>query len=180
MLTYTKRFLSPKEIVDQLDIKSGSRVADFGSGAGDFSIAIAKEIGISGKVYSIDVQESAHQSLRSKYKINSLTNIEIVLADLEKDSGSCLPDQSVDMVLMHNVLFQVSNKKHLIQEAFRILNELGKLFIIAWDINSPVGPPKSMRLPDREIVSLVQNNGFELDKKINVGKYKYGYLFNKV
>lgn len=180
MFTDTKRFFSPIEIVSQLDLSAGSKVADFGSGAGDFAIAIAKEIGIAGKVFAIDILESAHQSLRSKYKINSVTNIEIIVSDLEKDSGSTLPTNSIDFVIIHNALFQVSNKKQLIQEAYRVLTLDGRLFIIAWDINSPVGPPKEMRLPNRELISLVQNNGFESDRKIEVGKYKYGYIFNKV
>lgn len=180
MFTDTKRFFSPTEIVSQLELSSGIKVADFGSGAGDFAIAIAKEIGISGKVFAIDILDSAHQSLRSKYKINSVTNIEIIVSDLEKESGSTLPSDSVNFVIIHNALFQVNNKKHLIQEAERVLVDGGQLFIIAWDINSPIGPPKDMRLPNREILSLVQNNGFELNRKIEVGKYKYGYIFNKI
>lgn len=180
MLEQNNRFLTPREIVEQFSLKSGSQTADFGSGAGDFSIALAEIISPKGKVYAIDVMESAHQSLRSKYKIKNITNIELILANLECDKGSNLPKKSLDLVMIHNILFQVTNKKHLIQEAHRVLKEDSKLAIIAWDIMSPIGPPKNLRLPERELLSLVQNNGFEMETRIEAGKYHYGYIFNKI
>ena len=179
MLETTTRFLSPREIVKQFDLEIGMKIADFGSGAGDFSIAIAQYIQPTGKVFAIDVMESAHQSLRSKYKIQGITNIELILTNLETDSGSTLPKESVDRVMIHNILFQVNDKKHLLKEAHKILKEKGKLVIIEWDITSPIGPLKSSRIPERELVSLIQNNGFEIDHKIDAGKYHYGYIFKK-
>ena len=180
MLDQNNRFLSPREIVSQFGIESNIHVADFGSGAGDFAIAIAELISTRGKVYAIDVLESAHQSLRSRYKIKGITNIELILANLECESGSNLPKESVDLVMIHNIMFQVSNKKNLILEAYRVLKANGKLAMIEWDMTSPIGPPKNLRLPEREIVSLVQNSGFEISHKVDAGKYHYGYVFNKV
>jgi ubiquinone/menaquinone biosynthesis C-methylase UbiE len=180
MLNQSNRFLSPREIVEQFGISLNSQVADFGSGAGDFAIALAELIAPKGKVYAIDVLESAHQSLRSKYKIKNITNIELILADLECEKGSNLPDNILDLVMIHNILFQVNNKKHIIKEANRVLKESGKLAIIEWDIMSPIGPPKSLRLPERELLSLLQNNGFEIESRIEAGKYHYSYIFNKL
>lgn len=76
-------------------------------------------------------------------------------------------------------MFQVNDKKTLIQEAYRVLKSSGKLAMIEWDIMSPIGPPKNLRLPEREVVSLIQNNGFEIESRIEAGKYHYGYIFNK-
>ena len=180
MLEQNNRFLTPREIVDQFGIKSGSQTADFGSGAGDFAIALAEIIAPKGKVYAIDVMESAHQSLRSKYKIKNITNIELILANLECDKGSNLPKESLDLVMIHNIMFQVNDKKILIQEAYRVLKSSGKLAMIEWDMMSPIGPPKNLRLPEREVVSLIQNNGFEMETRIEAGKYHYGYIFNKI
>jgi len=180
MLYQTNRFLSPREIVEQFGVESNSQVADFGSGAGDFAIAIAEIISTRGKVYAIDVLESAHQSLRSRYKIKGITNIDLILANLECESGSNLPQESVDLVMIHNIMFQVSNKKKLIQEAYRVIKNTGKLAIIEWSVSSPIGPPQNIRLPERELVSLVQNTGFEIAYKVETGKYHYGYVFNKL
>ncbi|MEX0597655.1 MAG: class I SAM-dependent methyltransferase [Candidatus Paceibacterota bacterium] len=180
MIDPSNRFLSPQEIVKQFGIVANSQVADFGSGAGDFAIAIAEIVAPKGKVYAIDVLESAHQSLRSLYKIKGITNIELILANLECESGSNLPKESLDLVMIHNIMFQVNNKKNLIQEAYRVIKDSGKLAMIEWDMMSPIGPPKNLRLPEREVLSLIQNNGFVIESKIEAGKYHYGYVFNKV
>lgn len=180
MLYQNNRFLSPREIVSQFGIESNIKVADFGSGSGDFAIAIADLISTRGKVYAIDVLESAHQSLRSRYKIKGITNIELILANLECESGSNLPKESVDLVMIHNIMFQVSNKKNLILEAHRVIKANGKLALVEWDMTSPIGPPKNLRLPEREIVSLIQNSGFEISHRVDAGKYHYGYIFNKL
>lgn len=180
MIDKSNRFLSPREIVEQFGVQSTARVADFGSGAGDFAIAIAQIIAPKGKVYAIDVMESAHQSLRSRSKIKGITNIELILANLECESGSTLPEGSLDLVMIHNIMFQVSNKKNLIQEAYRVLKDSGSLALIEWDMTSPIGPPKNLRLPERETVSLVQNTGFEVSYKVDAGKYHYSYVFNKL
>lgn len=180
MLETATRFLSPREIVQQFELSNDMKVADFGSGAGDFAIAVAQAIQPAGKVYAIDIMESAHQSLRSKYKIQGITNIELILANLEIEAGSTLPKESMDIVMIHNILFQVNDKKHLIKEAHSILKSEGKLVVIEWDILSPIGPLKSSRMPERELVSLVQNSGFDTEVKIQAGKYHYGYIFKKI
>jgi|LakMenEpi03Aug12_release.lakeMendotaPanAssembly.Ray.scaffolds.fasta_scaffold48030_3 ubiquinone/menaquinone biosynthesis C-methylase UbiE len=180
MLEQSNRFLSPREIVEQFGINSNCYVADFGSGAGDFAIAIAELVSPKGKVYAIDVLESAHQSLRSRYKIKGITNIELILANLECDSGSNLPKESLDLVMLHNIMFQVSNKKKLIQEAYRVLKENGRLAVIEWNMISLIGPPKNLRLPEREVLSLIQNNGFSIEHRVDAGRYHYGYVFNKL
>jgi ubiquinone/menaquinone biosynthesis C-methylase UbiE len=179
MQDQSNRFLSPREIVEQFGLASNAQVADFGSGAGDFATAIAQMIAPKGKVYAIDVMESAHQSLRSRSKIKGITNIELILANLECESGSNLPKELLDLVMIHNIMFQVNDKKTLIQEAYRVLKSSGKLAMIEWDMMSPIGPPKNLRLPEREVVSLIQNNGFEIESRIEAGKYHYGYIFNK-
>jgi ubiquinone/menaquinone biosynthesis C-methylase UbiE len=170
---------SPREIAQQFALAPNSKVADFGSGAGDFSLAVAQLIQPSGKVFAIDVMESAHQSLRSKYKIQGITNIELILTNLETETGSTLPVESMDQVMIHNILFQITNKAQLIQEASRILKPEGTLIVIEWSMSSPIGPSKSIRLPEREVLSLIQNNGFSIDRKLDTGIYHYGYIFTK-
>jgi len=179
MIQTVQSVKSPREIVQQFGLSADSKVADFGSGSGDFAVAIAQLLQPSGKVYAVDVMESAHQSLRSKYKIQGLTNIELILTDIETESGSTLPAESMDCVMIHNILFQVENKAKLIQEAFRILKPAGALAVLEWSVSSPIGPGKSIRIPERQTVSLVQNNGFSLERKLDTGVYHYGYIFAK-
>lgn len=174
----SQRFLSPQEIIAQLDLRSGMFVADFGSGAGDFAVAIGEVVGNTGKVFAIDVLETAHQSLRSKAKIAGLRNIEMLLTNLETPTGSTLPDNSVDQVMIYNVLFQTQDKVQVIKDAFRILKPEGRLTIIEWDLSSPIGPSQKSRMSESEVTSLVTIVGFVLHKRIQAGKYHYGLTYH--
>ncbi len=174
----TQKLLSPQQIVAQFDIRPGMSIADFGSGAGDFAIAIAQAVGSAGKVYAIDVLESAHQSLRSKARMADIRNIEMLLTNLETPTGSTLPDQSVDQVMIHNVLFQVQDKVQIIRDAHRILKPTGTLNIVEWDISSPIGPSQKSRLSESEVTSLVTSLGFSIQKKIQAGVYHYGIIYH--
>ncbi len=175
--SFSQRFLSPQEIVAQFNLELGMTIADFGSGAGDFSIAAAQAVGSNGKVYAIDVLESAHQSLRSKARISEVRNIEMFLTNLETPSGSTLPEDSVDQVMIHNLLFQVQDKVQIIKDAKKILKNTGKVNIIEWDLSSPIGPSKNSRMSETEITSLLTSIGFVLDRRIQAGKYHYGLIY---
>lgn len=174
----SQRFLSPQEIIAQLDLRPGMVVADFGSGAGDFAVAIAETVGNAGKVYAIDVLETAHQSLRSKAKIAGIRTIEMLLTNLETPTGSTLPDKSVDQVMIHNLLFQVQDKVQVIKDAHRILKPEGTVTIIEWDVSSPIGPSRSSRLTEAEVTSLLTSVGFVMHKRIQAGKYHYGIIYH--
>ena len=101
-----KSFLDPKEIIKQINVPEGSTVADFGCGSGFFSLAFAEAIGEEGKVYSLDILPSALESVESKAKLQGLTNIIPQRVNLEKEGGSKLSPESVDWVIMKDMLFQ--------------------------------------------------------------------------
>ena len=52
------KFINPQNVVSQMGLKTGQTVADLGSGSGFFSLAAARMVGNTGKVYAVDVQKS--------------------------------------------------------------------------------------------------------------------------
>src|SRR4030065_343557 len=58
------QFLNPPLIVKQADVKQGEVVADFGCGAGYFSLACAQAVGTDGTVPAFDILAEAYRVLR--------------------------------------------------------------------------------------------------------------------
>ena len=176
----TGGFLDPNSLVGGFEIKEGMMVADFGCGAGYFTILIAEKIGSSGKIYALDVQEYALDNVRAKAKINSLNNVETIRSNLEVLGSSSLPNESQDLVLLANILFQSSKKSEIIQEAKRVLKIGGRIIVIDWEKGTGgFGPPENSRISDLEMSDLVQKEGFVFQKKIDAGQFHFGFIFKK-
>ncbi|MFY9462463.1 MAG: methyltransferase domain-containing protein [Candidatus Sungiibacteriota bacterium] len=173
-------FLHPERTIGRLDVKKGMTVADFGAGSGFFTIALARLVGESGKVYAIDIQKFSLDLIKSKAHIENLLNIETVWADLELPQGSHLPAESVDLVVISNILFQSEKKLEVMREAYRVLKPQGRIAVIEWD-ETPFagGPPAEMRIAKRAAQSLLGQAGFILDREFEAGSHHYGLLYRK-
>jgi ubiquinone/menaquinone biosynthesis C-methylase UbiE len=175
-----KNFLDPKNIVEQIDIARGVAVADFGCGSGFFSLAFAEIIGESGKVYSLDVMPSALESVASKARLAGLSNIIPQRVNLEKEGGSKLPSESVDWVIMKDMLFQNNMKDIVVREALRVLKKGGKVLAVEWnDQNAPVGPDKKIRISKEELDKLAESQGFKKEKDLIAGDFHHGAVYIK-
>lgn len=173
-------FLNPVGVVERLDIWPGMKVADFGCGAGHFSIEIAKRIGHDGLVCALDVQKEVLEALKSRAKLEHLLNVSFGRVDLEADKGSLLADNLVDMVLISNILFQVEKKDAVAREAFRVLKTQGKLVVIEWEsTESNLGPPKNLRLEKSAVRDIFLGVGFVFVNEVDTGGSHYGLIFKK-
>lgn len=169
-----------EHIIPLFEIEPGDHVADFGSGHGHFAFPLAHRAGSRGKIYAIDVQKRACDSLRAEAERNHLDNIAPLWADLEEARGTGIPSGSLDFVLIANMLFEVQWKMRVANEAERILHEKGRMAIIEWgDERAPHGPPGLLRLSKTAAQSLAAHAGFRLMREFDAGKYHYGLLFSK-
>ena len=173
-------FLHPERIIRRLELRPGMVVADFGAGGGYFALPAARAVGSEGKVYAIDIQRHAIDLIRSKAVLDHLLNVETVWADLERASGSHLPEASVDLVIVANILFQAEDKRRVIAEAHRVTRSGGRLAILEWDqAPFPAGPPGDLRMAKAAARRLAEEAGFELEKEFEAGSHHYGLLFVK-
>jgi ubiquinone/menaquinone biosynthesis C-methylase UbiE len=173
-------FLNPAKVVEDLDIRPGMKVADFGCGSGHFAVETAKRIGKEGVVYAIDVQEEVLDALKGRAAVEHLPNMEIVRADLETPCGSHLADNLVDLALISNMLFQVEDKHAVAKEASRILKPGGKAVVIEWKLSADrMGPPKEVRVSKETMRDIFTQAGFIMDREFNAGENHYGIVFKK-
>lgn len=170
-------FLNPDEIVKTLPLKEGMTVADFGSGTGYFSLAMAKSLKPSGRVISLDIWKPSLEALEFRSKLEGLFNIiEPRWANLEDVRGSNLPNDSCDLVLISNILFEIERKENLIQEAKRVLKIEGYLVLIEWYPDKLPSQEKLLPLSREEAINLLEKFGFQVERELSLGLTHYGFL----
>ena len=171
-----KNFLDPEKVLDQLDLSPNMIAADFGSGSGGWTIPLAKRLS-EGKVFAIDILSQPLSALEGRIKSGRILNIQTVLSNVEQKKGSKLSDNSLDLVLMTNLLFQTENRKAVLEEAKRILKVGGKILIVDW-IKTNLGPEKGRIMPET-LKKLAEEIGLKFEKEFKAGMHHYGMVFIK-
>lgn len=176
----TSKFIDPVDVISQLGISKGNIIADFGCGSGYFSIPLAQAIGEDGIIYSLDVLPQALETVASKAKALNLTNVKTKRVNLEREKGSGLEDESMSWVIIKDMLFQNGNKRIILKEAYRVLKLGGKTFVMEWnDKDSTIGPDKKLRIPKEEMVNIIKENNFNIEREIEAGDFHYAMIIVK-
>lgn len=174
------KFINPQTVIDQLEISEGMVVADFGCGTGYFVFPIAKKIGETGIIYALDVLAPKLEAIESQAKLSGLTNVVTKRVNLEKDGGSKLENNSVDWVVLSNMLFQNQNKEIIIKEAARVVKPGGKMLVIEWEKKGDsFGLQEKMKISKEEVMELAKKNGLTFSNEITVSDFHYGLIFSK-
>ncbi len=178
-------FFDPDKILKNIGIfEEGMTVADFGCGAGYFTLSLAKTVKEKGRIYAIDVLPSAIEIVKSKAESEGLINIKTIRANLEIYGGSKIDDNSVECVFLANILYQSqAGKLEILKEAGRILKEKGKMAVIGWIPNktnkTKIGPDEKFRISSEVVRKDAVSLGFKLNKIFDIDDYHYCIIFSK-
>ncbi len=174
-------FVDPKSVVSQLAIESGSQVADFGCGSGYFSFEFSKRVGTEGgMVYALDVLPSALEAVASRAKMLGLGNISTKRVNLENEQGSGLAPESMDWVVLKDVLLQNQKKDIMLREVVRVLKPGGRVLIMEWNPDeSLVGPEKRLRIQPEELKKLIAAVNLSVETELSVGGFHYAFVVKK-
>lgn len=121
------RFRNPGNQLEKVGIKEGQTLLDFGCGSGSYVIPAARMVGGKGMVYALDIHPLAISAVEKKATEEGLTNIATILSD--RDTG--LPDESIDVVLLYDVIRSIKDKRALLKELHRVMKANGLLSILA-------------------------------------------------
>jgi len=127
VLTMRSLFKKPERTLREMGLRKGQTFLDYGCGIGSFSIPAAKMVGDDGIVYALDIHPLAIKAVEKKIKKKQIANIKTILS--ARETG--LPDESVDVVLLYDVLQMISDKEKLLEELHRVLKSGGVLFATA-------------------------------------------------
>ena len=109
------------EIKDVLELQGDDLVLDIGGGTGRLADHLSKDCKI---VYVLDESKG----MLSKIKANKK-----VLPILGDALDTTFDSNSIDIVIMSDVLHHIKNQKKLIEEIYRILKKDGKLVILDFE-----------------------------------------------
>lgn len=174
-------FAHPRLNVAALGVEPGMSVADFGSGSGIYVLHIAEALENSGRVYAIDVQRDLLHRVKNEAHRRGFKNVDVIWTDLERPGASKFANQTLDLVLISNLLFQVENKAAVFAEAWRILKPAGRLAIIDWsDSFGGMGPITKDVVNKNAALMLARESGFKLQREFSAGAHHYGMIFRLV
>jgi ubiquinone/menaquinone biosynthesis C-methylase UbiE len=125
-LQLRERFGDLQEQLVNAGLNRGQVVLDYGCGIGSYTIPAAQIVGSDGTVYALDIHPLAIEAVQRRIRKENLTNVRTIHSD--RETG--LPDESVDAVLLYDVLHNVPDKGALLRELHRVLKPDGILSVI--------------------------------------------------
>lgn len=156
-------FRKPEERLRKIGVKEGQTVLDFGCGPGSFTTPAARLVGDKGNVYALDIHPLAIESVKRKAKKKHLTNITTILSD--RETG--LPEESVDVALVYDMIHSVRNRQALLKEIHRVIKPDGLLSVYA----EHIGADAVLEIAERDgLFSLRDRHGNLLNFKKSSGQ----------
>lgn len=176
-----REFLDPHTVVEIAGVQNGDHVADFGAGAGFFTVPLAESAAPSGHVYALDINPNNLSIIRGK--LGQYANaVELVEADIQTGHGIDIPAASLDVVMLSSVLSQFSDHTNILKLAYDLLKPSGRLVVTEWHARDMLlGPPPDARIAKEDVLNmlLTEMSGWKLRKDIDAGFYHYCLVFGR-
>lgn len=168
-------FLSPEQIIENLDLKRGDTIADFGCGAGAYVFAASKKVGDNGKVYAIDLDENILDKINREAEKMNIVNIDTILSDVEGKVQ--IESMSCDLIILSNVLSEIDDLENVFQEITRTLRPDGRILIVDWKrSDNPLSKLRPNLLDEEKVVAVLAKHDFSVKKHLPAGEYHYAFL----
>ncbi|MEI6316617.1 MAG: class I SAM-dependent methyltransferase [bacterium] len=168
-------FLDPAKVLQEFGVFGTEQVADFGAGAGHFSMEAAKRLD-GGRLFAIDIEKEMLTRLVAEAHERGHDHVHTVWGDLATIGGVPLADHSFDKVIAVSVLFQVDDRDAFVQETKRLVKPGGKVLLVDWKEGTTFGPHHEHRISEIEALALFRKHGFEKEKDVTTGDYHYGMI----
>ena len=162
----------PGQVIDALKLAPGSAVADIGAGTGYFSVRLAKQVP-EGKVFAADVEPDMVRYLGERAKSEHISNLVPVGASAD---AANLPE-AADLVLVVDTFHHIGNRVAYFTKLKASLKPGGRLAIIDFKKDSPMGPPPEYRFTPEQVEDELKAAGFTLAESHDFLPRQYFLVF---
>jgi len=168
-------FLTPGQLINELNLKDGDKVLEVGSGSGAWTLELAKKVSPTGQIYALDIHRDMLHTLADNLSRQGILNVDIIWADIEKETK--LDAYSLDGAVLANVMFQIDNKEKAIANVAKTLKPDGLLLLVDWSSSfSGIGPKEDHVFDEEMAEKMLIKNNFRIVKRLPAGKYHYALM----
>ena len=147
----------PHAVIEALALAPDAVVADIGAGTGYFSVRFAHMVP-KGRVYGVDTEPGMVKHLSERAKQAGLKNVTAVQA---KPGDPRLPEKT-DLIIFVDVYHHVEERDRYFRQLQKSLKPGGRIAVIDFRMDSPVGPPKDARIEPNRVKDEMKRAGYAL------------------
>ena len=163
-----------EKVLTEVGIKKGQTVLDFGCRMGNYTIPVARIVGHDGYVYALEKDKKSLNELMKRAKSHELKNIKRI--DATEEMKISIPDESVDVILLYDVIHLVNDRKKLFDEVYRVAKKNAFISVL------PKHFRKDMHMNLEDVKKEIEKTFYferKLFKKLNHDdKLQKGHIFN--
>jgi len=163
-------------IVASMKLDQGQDVVDVGAGTGLFLEPLAKAVGVSGKVYALDISPQFVEHLWERAKQEGLEQVE---PRLSKERSVELPPLSVDAAFVCDTYHHFEYPQHVLFSLFRVVRPMGELYVVDFERTPGVSRPwvlDHVRVDKRTTIKEIEAAGFVFEEELKVAGLKENYV----
>ena len=154
-----RTILPPEKILKQIGLIEGNTFIDIGCNDGYFAIPAAQIVGSTGKIYGVDIDNSAINRLLQKAQKQNLNNIQ---AKVGRAESTLYCTACADFVFFGTVLHDFLDPRQVLKNAYEALAPSGKLVNLDWKKKKgEMGPPFEKRFSEETASGLMSQAGFK-------------------
>lgn len=148
----------PDRVVEALGIPEGGKVVDLGAGTGYFTWRLAQQVGPTGRVIAVDIQQGMLDRLEQNIKDRGVQNVQIVLSE---PGDPKIPPGYADLVLLVDVYHELAQPETIMEHVRRGLKPGGRVVVIEYRKEDPSIPlPPVRKMTVAEVRSELEPLGF--------------------
>ena len=148
----------PDEVVSLLEVGPGLIVADLGAGTGYFERRLSHQVGAAGKVLALDVEPALIAYLEERGRREAWRGVEARLVPVDDPQ---LGEARIDRILIVDTWHHLGDRAGYARKLAFALRAGGKLAVVDFTPEAPMGPPAAMRIAAEQVVAELTAAGLQ-------------------